>query len=214
MVKNALLSCLSHEAFFMLLFWKAKLVLLAVPKTGTTALEEALLPYADAAILNPPEKKHVAARRYRSQLAPFFENRGGRPLETMAVIREPLDWLGSWYRYRSRPAIAGKPTSTADISFDAFVEGWLNDPEPEYARVGRQSRFVSRADGTVIVDHLFRYEALPAAVDFLETRIGVTLNLPRRNASRPAALTLDPGIEARLRREAAADFDLWRSLAS
>ena len=56
----------------MLLFWKAKLVLLAVPKTGTTALEAALLAHADTAILNPPEKKHLTARRWRNQLAPFF----------------------------------------------------------------------------------------------------------------------------------------------
>ena len=56
----------------MLLFWKAKIVLLAVPKTGTTALHAAFLPHADAAILHPPEKKHLNARRWRSQLAPYF----------------------------------------------------------------------------------------------------------------------------------------------
>jgi hypothetical protein len=193
----------------MLLFWKAKLVLLAVPKTGTTALEEALLPHADAAILNPPDKKHVTARRWRAQLAPYFENRGGRRLQTMAVIREPVDWLASWHRYRARPEIAGSPASTAGVDFDAFVTGWLSDPEPEYARVGRQSRFVSDADGRVIVDHLFRYETLDAATAFLEARLGIRLDLPRRNVSPPASQTLSPALHARLLREAAADFALW-----
>lgn len=197
----------------MLLFWKAKLVVLAVPKTGTTALEEALLPHADAAILNPPDKKHVTARRWRSQLAPFFENKGGRRLETLAVIREPVDWLGSWHRYRARPEIAGSPASTAGLSFDAFVEGWLADPEPEFARVGRQSRFVSDAAGTVIVDHLFRYEALEDAVAFLEERLHRKLSLPRRNVSPRGPTALSPALEARLRREAAADFALWDGLA-
>jgi len=196
----------------MLLFWKAKLVVLAVPKTGTTALEEALLPFADAAILNPPDKKHVTARRYRAQLAPFFENRGGRRMETMAVIREPVDWLASWHRYRARPEIAGSETSTADIGFDAFVEAWLSDPEPEFARVGRQSRFVSDAAGQVIVDHLFRYEALGTAVAFLEHRLGRSLSLPRRNVSPPGRARLSPTLDARLRREAAADFALWQAL--
>lgn len=196
----------------MLLFWKAKLVLLAVPKTGTTALEEALLPHADAAILNPPDKKHVTARRWRAQLAPFFENRGGRRLQTMAVIREPVDWLKSWYRYRARPEIAGSPASTAGIDFDAFVSAWLSDPEPEFARVGRQSRFVSDASGRVIVDHLFRYDALPDAVTFLEGRLNCRLTLAQRNVSAAADLTLSPAIAARLRQEAAADFALWDSL--
>jgi len=198
----------------MLLFWKEKLVVLAVPKTGTSALEEALLPHADAAILGPPEKKHVTARRYRSQLAPFFENRGARQLETMAVIREPVDWLMSWYRYRARPEIAGGPTSTAGISFDGFVEAWLSDPEPEFARVGRQSRFVSDASGTVIVDHLFRYESLDKAVAFLEARLSRPLALPRRNVSPSAPASLSADLEIRLRREAAADFALWAGLES
>ena len=107
----------------MLLFWKAKLVLLAVPKTGTTALEAALLAHADTAILNPPEKKHLTARRWRNQLAPFFENRGTRQIETMAIIREPRDWLGSWYRYRARPEISGSASSTAGMDFAQFVTG-------------------------------------------------------------------------------------------
>ena len=196
----------------MLLFWKAKLVLLAVPKTGTTALEAALLAHADTAILNPPEKKHLTARRWRNQLAPFFENRGTRQIETMAIIREPRDWLGSWYRYRARPEISGSASSTAGMDFAQFVTGWLSDPEPEYARVGRQSRFVANAEGKIIVDHLFRYEDLGQAVDFLQQRLGVTLDLGRRNISPQADLSLPPALEARLQREAAADFDLWAGL--
>ena len=196
----------------MLVFWKARLVVLAVPKTGTTALEAALAPRADAVIRNPPEKKHVTARRYRNQLAPFLENRGSRPMELMAVIREPRDWLGSWYRYRARPEIAGRPASTAGLSFEAFVEGWLTDPEPEFARVGRQSRFVSDGDGRLLIDHLFRYESLDEAVAFLEARLDTGIDLPRRNASAGARLDLDPALDARLRREARADFDLWDSL--
>lgn len=196
----------------MLLFWKAKLVLLAVPKTGTTALEAALLAHADTAILNPPEKKHLTARRWRNQLAPFFENRGTRQIETMAIIREPRDWLGSWYRYRARPEISGSASSTAGMDFAQFVTGWLSDPEPEYARVGRQSRFIANAEGKIIVDHLFRYEDLDQAVDFLQQRLGVTLDLGRRNISPQADLSLPPALEARLQREAAADFDLWARL--
>ena len=196
----------------MLLFWKAKLVLLAVPKTGTTALEAALLAHADTAILNPPEKKHLTARRWRNQLAPFFENRGTRQIETMAIIREPRDWLGSWYRYRARPEISGSASSTAGMDFAQFVTGWLSDPEPEYARVGRQSRFVANAEGKIIVDHLFRYEDLDQAVDFLQQRLGVTLDLGRRNISPQADLSLPPALEARLQREEAADFDLWARL--
>lgn len=196
----------------MLVFWRAKLVLLAVPKTGTTAFEEALLPHADAAIINPPDKKHITARRWHSDLAPYFENRGRRKLKTMAVIREPRDWLGSWYRYHKRPEALGGPASTADLSFAEFVEGWLTDSPPEFARIGRQSSFVSSDDGRVIVDHLFRYEDMARVVQFLEKKIGVRLDVPRRNISPQAELSLPPALEERLRAEAQADFALWAGL--
>jgi hypothetical protein len=197
----------------MLVFWKKKLVFLAVPKTGTTAIEAALARHADTAIRHPPHMKHVPVQGYRNRLAGFFEQRGSRPMEVMAVIREPIDWLGSWYRYRSRPEIADTPQSTQGLSFDQFVEAWLKRRPPEFARVGRQSTFVTDKSGQIGVDHLFTYEELDLAVAFLEQRLEVALTLPRRNVSPQADLTLSPRIEARLREEAAADFDLWRQVA-
>ena len=39
----------------------------------------------------------------------------------VALMREPVDWLGSWYRYRQRDGMARPQNSTREISFDAFV---------------------------------------------------------------------------------------------
>lgn len=156
----------------MLLFFKQKLVLFSVPKTGTTALEAAALPYASATILDPPGMKHVSVSRYQAQLAPFFEARGKQPHETMAIMREPIDWLGSWYRYRRRDQIKGKPNSTADVSFAEFVEAWLLDTPPAFAQIGAQARFLGTDTAQIGVDHLFRYDQMDQAVAFLEQRLG------------------------------------------
>lgn len=197
----------------MLVFWKARLVLLAVPKTGTTALEQALLPFADSAILNPPQQKHCTVRRYRNQVQKFFEQRGQRKLELMAVVREPVSWLSSWYRYRARKEIQGTANSTADISFDDFVDAWLQDDPPEFAKVGRQSRFVSEEDGTLGVDHLFRHDQLDKAVTFLEGRVKAKLEVGRSNVSPSRDVGLSTTVEARLRAEAPEEFTLWDQLS-
>lgn len=197
----------------MLVFWKARLVLLAVPKTGTTALEEALLPYADSAILNPPQQKHCTVRRYRNQAQKFFEQRGQRKLELMAVVREPIGWLSSWYRYRARDEIRGSANSTADLSFDEFVGAWLQDDPPEFAKVGRQSRFVSEENGSLGVDHLFRHDQLDKAVAFLEGRVKARLDVGRSNVSPSRDVGLSAGMEARLHAEAPEEFALWRHLS-
>ncbi|MBY4891794.1 gamma-glutamyl kinase [Rhodobacteraceae bacterium N5(2021)] len=198
----------------MLVFWKARLVLLAVPKTGTTALEQALLPYADSAILNPPQQKHCTVRRYRNQVQKFFEQRGQRKLELMAVVREPVGWLSSWYRYRARDEIRGTANSTADISFDDFVAAWLQHTPPEFAKVGRQSRFVSEEDGTLGVDHLFRHDQLDRAVAFLEGRVKARLDVGRSNVSPARDVGLSTEMDARLRAEAPEEFALWARLGS
>lgn len=196
----------------MLVFWKARLVLLAVPKTGTTALEQALLPYADSAVLNPPQQKHCTVRRYRNQVQKFFEQRGQRKLELMAVVREPVSWLSSWYRYRARDEIRGTENSTADVSFDDFVAAWLQDDPPPFATVGRQSRFVSEEDGSLGVEHLFRHDQLDRAVSFLEGRVKAKLELGRSNVSPSKKVGLSPEMEARLRAEAPEEFALWARL--
>lgn len=196
----------------MLVFWKARLVLLAVPKTGTTALERALLPYADSAILNPPQQKHCTVRRYRNQVQKFFEQRGQRKLELMAVVREPISWLSSWYRYRARDDIRGSANSTAEVSFDHFVDAWLQESPPEFAKVGRQSRFVADEDGSLGVDHLFRHDQLDRAVAFLEGRINQKLEVGRSNVSPARDVGLSPAMEARLRKEAPEEFALWDHL--
>ncbi len=192
----------------MLIFWKARLAILAVPKTGTTALEAVLAPSADAAIVNPPGLKHCTVRKYRRDLSGFFEQRGKRPLELVAVMREPVSWLGSWYRYRTRPEIAGQPNSTATIDFKTFVVNYLSDAPPEFARVGSQASFL---DGGV--DHLFRYDRQSALLSFLEERLERPIDLPRINVSPEGSDGLSSGLCERLTVERRADADLWRDTA-
>ncbi len=193
----------------MLVFWKARLVLLAVPKTGTTALEQALLPHADTAILNPPQQKHCTVKRYRNQLQKFFEQRGQRRLELMAIVREPVDWLSSWYRYRAREAIAGGDNSTQGISFDDFVAAWLQDDPPAFAKVGRQSRFVADDANDIGVEHLFSHAKLDQAVEFLEGRVKARLELGRTNVSPTQTIELSASMLDRLHNEAPEEFALW-----
>ncbi|MGB3408115.1 MAG: gamma-glutamyl kinase [Jannaschia sp.] len=191
----------------MLVFWKQHLVILATPKTGTTALEAALAPLADAAIVNPPGLKHCTVQKYRRELSGFFEQKGRRPMQLVAVMREPVDWLGSWYRYRSRADLDGQPNSTAGMTFDDFIGAYLSDPQPDPARVGAQARFLEGG-----VDHLFRHDRQDDLLRFLAERLGPLPPFERRNVSPRGDLSLSPAMEVRLRTERAEDFALWAGL--
>lgn len=118
----------------MLVFAKKKLVILAMPKTGTTSLEASLAPKADLVFRNPPNLKHTPAHRYYKSLRPYLEAGGLEGLELVCALREPIDWLGSWYRYRTRPAKDGMPTSTKGMSFDEYVNDYLKGKPPEWPK--------------------------------------------------------------------------------
>ena len=195
----------------MLVFWKERLVLLAVPKTGTTALEAALAPRASLVLRDPPHLKHAPVYRYDRFLRPFFSKAGGQELETLACVRHPVDWLGSWYRYRLRDDLAGHPNSTRGIAFDGFVEEYLKGRPAPFADVGSQARFLKGPETAVGVDHLFRYEAMEALLAFLEDRLGQPIALSRHNVSPAQELTLSPGIRARLERKRPEEFAVWEA---
>lgn len=194
----------------MLVFWREKLVLLALPKTGTSALEAALRDRADVVLENPPELKHVPMFRYNRFLKPLFGVIAqDQKFETMALVREPISWLGCWYRYRSRESLKGRANSMLGVSFDAFVEAYMSDQRPPFANVGSPRKFVSNGQGKVAVRHLFQYEQLDLAKAFLERRLDVSLDLEHRNVSPLHPLSLTPEIEARFRETHHAEFDLW-----
>ena len=149
--------------------------------------------------------------RFERHMRPYLQAIGAADVETLCLIREPEDWLRSWYRYRSRPDLAGHPNSTADLSFDTFVDGYLADPQPAFAAVGRPTRFVARDDGSPGVDHMFRYEAMAAAVDFLSERIGSRLDVERLNVSPERSASLGRDRQRALRDRLAADYALYET---
>lgn len=196
----------------MIVFWKQKLVFLAVPKTGTSAYEAALAPYASTLVTNPPELKHAPLYRYNRFYRPVYEKLLNTELEVMAVIREPISWLGSWYRYRQRPFTKGQTNSTHDISFDDFVQAYLMGQRPDFANVGSQAKFIEPQPNGQHVHHLFKYENQARLIGFLEDRLQIKLDLNRENESPPQPLELSAKTEEKLRRKCADEFELWESI--
>ena len=198
----------------MLVFWEERLAFLATPKTGSTAIAAALESLAAVSIQRPPLLKHTTVHRYRRFIGPYLEAASKAEFTLVALMREPKDWLGSWYRYRQRDRTLPEQ-STKGMSFDAFVQAWCQDPRPEFANVGSQARFLrarKENGGEKGVDRLFRYEEIDQFVHFLEDRLGCEIILPRLNVSPPGATELSPETEALLRKVAAEDFALYQSL--
>ncbi|WP_323802561.1 gamma-glutamyl kinase [Sulfitobacter litoralis] len=197
----------------MLVFFKERLAFLSVPKTGTTAYETALAPRADMVISEPPMLKHAPVYRYNRFIRPMFLKVCDAELELMAVMREPVSWLGSWYRYRRRPFMQGKPNATFDVSFDEFVLAYMKGKKPGFADVGSQSNFMASQPNGTGITHYFKYENQDRLKSFLEDRLDVKLDLKSENVSPRMDLHLSQDVEQRLRRKFEQEFELYDSIS-
>lgn len=196
----------------MLVFYKERLAFLSVPKTGSTAYQTALAARADMVVSDPPELKHASLYRFDRFFRPMFAKVCHVELETLAVVREPVSWLGSWFRYRQRPFLAGKPNSTQGISFDQFVLDYLKGDKPAHANVGSQAKFLKPHPKAGPVTYLFRYEDPGQLDDFLFQRIGLRPETQRKNVSPERPLELSGNTERRLRNKCAEEFALYDSI--
>ncbi len=194
----------------MLVFWEQRLAFLATPKTGSTAIAAALESLAAVSIQRPPLLKHTTVHRYRRFIGPYLEAASKDNFTLVVLMREPKDWLGSWYRFRQREETE-PAKSTRDMSFDDFVRAWCRDPRPDFADVGSQGKFLRPRQGAG-ADRLFRYEAIGTFVQFLEDRLGCEITLPRLNVSPEGSTELTAATEALLRATAVEDFGLYATL--
>ena len=201
---------------------RARLVILSQPKTGTTALESALTPRSAISISKPPELKHMSYRGFMAHLAPMIEAHTGMTrsdYEVVSVMREPIYWLGSWYRYRTRDELRkpGNPRSvnyTGDLSFEEFVLDVCKpaDEQPPHARIKTPSWVALAAPGTIGIDRLYPYENLADLYQLIIDRTGKPIDTRLANVSPEMPLSLPGKTESLLRDRDAVEFELHASL--
>jgi len=194
----------------MLVFWEQRLVILAPPKTGSTALAAALSAKSALQFQRPPVLKHTTVRRFHRFIGPYLETASGEKFEVAALMREPIDWLASWYRFRSRDDVE-PAKSTKGLTFDEFVRAYTLENQPAYAAVGAQSQFLQPRNGQG-VDYLYRYEDMPSFVDFLENKLNINIQLSHLNISPPIEAVLSLETRKIARHTLHAEFSLYDSI--
>lgn len=193
----------------MLLFVDAKLVFFSTPKTGSTAYHAILKRRADLAFSGKTKFKHMTARHFDRHIAPYLKKAHQLRPERVAVIRDPLAQLGSWYRYRQRPDKTGKSNNTKNVTFEEFVLAYMSDERPDYAKIGSQYKFVSSPKGAIRINHLFAHERPEVLKAFLEKRLKFDCSTDRLNVSPDGDLSLSQQTERKLKTYLAKDFELY-----
>jgi len=184
---------------------------LCMPKCASTSIEKALTPYCQLITQGGnPGLKHTSYRKYKRFLEPFVRPHAQKEIETVCIMREPISWLHSWYRYRKRDKLAGTPKSTIDMDFNKFCELYMENE----IKFGRRLQFdtLRDKDGNVGVDKIFPYENLELAKKYFEEKIGKEIDFPQLNVSKEEEMILDDGIRKRLIDFLQKDYEVYNSI--
>lgn len=172
----------------MLISISRRFIFVAVSKTGSTAIESALASAADVSASAGPAAKHAGIARILKEYDSLFsqERYCAESFFKFAVLRDPVDRLNSWYRYR----IGNNPRSRLppETSFLEFLE--MKDfalVRPEDGRPNAQIEYLRDETGRLLVDYLIPYEKLEQHFEILSRGIGGTGKLQRQNVSRITA---------------------------
>ena len=193
----------------MLVFPFERLVFLCTPKCASTSVEEVYAPCAGAVLGGHPTLKHVDLSAYERGFAPLTRKKLGS-LETVCLIRDPMEHLKSWYRYSRRPDLKNRKWSQHGRTFEDFVKDFLDVDQGWTMKT--QHEFVQDETGQIGVNRIFTLEHLDRFVDFMNERLGVRVGLPAMNASKPAATSIASGLEADLHCRLAPDFALHEAV--
>ncbi len=196
----------------MMLFPSSNLIFFAIPKTGSTAFEQTFEREIPDTIVVPKDRKHMNVRQFEYNKFDAQISQDGEQMERMAILREPLARLHSWFRFRQR-LDSTHQNSTKDLSFENFIVSTMQHSPPTYARnIGDQWKFCTRKNGELGITHLFDIANLQPLDDFLQDRLGRRFPRERINESKVRKIVISSEVESKLRDHRFREFALYASV--
>ncbi|MBC6443765.1 MAG: hypothetical protein GDA53_11800 [Rhodobacteraceae bacterium] len=175
-----------------------KFVILMNPKTGTTSVKSSvgrLGRYAHVRVGGNLHCKHLTYAGYRDMFGDYFDRKG---CDVFITVREPLDVLRSWYRFRKstvrhRGGITVhryehdekvRQTLTTHMHFQDFMDDWAQEAPSFSAHVSCGIDFCLDIHGNIPDEVIFiRYTELSKLADRLSEKFGEQVSLPHLNPS-------------------------------
>ncbi len=172
---------------------------ICIPKCGSTTVERFMRPSCDFSLSGNPQLKHIRYEQVQENIWPLLAQLHLKVPYTFAVMREPVSWVESWYRFRARAELAPPDhpqhhNFTGHMTFAEYVEAVLQPRPPSYARIHSQFYYVRNKAGEVGVDKIIPLEQVGVAVPALLAQYGITVAKPddRRNVSEVRVATALP----------------------
>jgi hypothetical protein len=177
----------------MLISFEKKFVFLCNSKCASTSTVAALEPHMNMKMWGRPQFKHIDYRTYKL-ISSGFKEAGllSRDTVTVALMRDPLSWIRSWYTYRMRASLKGSDMYTGNVSFNDFILAYTMDQSrPKYAKLRTQCDFLCDEGQQPGVDVIFDLKRTDLFEQFVAERFQTNFSLPKLNKSKTRWKNLD-----------------------
>lgn len=192
---------------------KYGIAFLCMPKCASHSIEPFIAKHSIAS-LRGPRLRHLTAYQFARYMRPLIDSPNAR-VELFCLMRNPLDWVKSWYKYRSRDEIKDKrhpnhENYTGNMSFDEFAIEYIYG---KHKNLRKQSDYLLLADGTIGADTIIQFERMDLVESFLQEKIGEKVSIPKKNVSPQANTELSSRMEKELREYLKKDLTIYNNVA-
>lgn len=168
----------------MLISVEKRFVFIANTKTASTSIEQTLMDHAEIVRTGSPMRKHIALHRALEVYDFLFSQPEYTPDSFLkfGVMRDPIDWISSWFRYRKGNHV--QSPLPADMTFSDF---WANKDwnliRPDGGKFLQRHMFCN-PQGHLITDLVIPYQHLARDFQTLCESLGIQAPLERKNVSK------------------------------
>lgn len=192
----------------MLISVKNRFVFIAGSKTASTSIEDALTPYAEINRVGSAQRKHIIWREARKEYNFLFNNSNYDPKTffKFGVVREPAEWIISWYNYRYMNKRIDTPLPE-NITFKQYWNSndWVKN-------LSQKNHFISSDNicrFNLIIPHEKVNQAFPLIVEYLNLGKVILPHANKSPAKRIVRSSLDPAMISEINTYYQQDFDFW-----
>lgn len=177
------------------------LIILSVPKTATHSIEKEVK-HPNLVLADIPTGREMRHCDVANQS--FYT---GQPIA--AMIRNPIEWLKSWFNYLNTAVNSNHPASSAHKSFDGFVEMWFEKgPQLPHHFVSQSDYLLN--DGNP-PEHLFRFAHMDKFIEFINDITSENISISKRNVSFKRKIIMSSETESIIRANMAIDYEIYNS---
>lgn len=198
----------------MLIGVRKRFLFVANTKAASTSIEGAIGPHAEVSCPGGPQGKHLPLAKVRHQYGFIFSN-PAYPFGDFfkfGVMRDPLEWIGSWYRYRKGNKV--NVPLPKDMDFAGFWEQGDWNVRRRDGTPYQQSDMFCNHRGEVMTDLIIPYHRLDEVLPRVLSGLKIRVQLPHLNVSalRDTGDLIPESLLPTLRAHFARDYAIFDSL--